>query len=150
MRLWRIAHARHEALDGEGARRWGGRWNSPGRPVVYTSMTASLAILEKLVWIDPDEIPDDLRLFEIELSDKIEAERLDLARLPRDWKDVRCPACTELGDEWLACGSGLALIVPSALLDEEMNVLINPRHDHARRARVVRSRRFSFDPRIVR
>lgn len=149
MRLWRIAHARYEALNGEGARRWGGCWNSPGRLVVYTSTTASLAMLEKLVWIDPDDVPENLRLFEIELPDELEREWLDRSRLPKDWKDAGCPACTEIGDEWLASASSLALVVPSTLLDEELNVLINPRHDQARRARVVGSRPFTFDPRLV-
>lgn len=149
MRLWRIADARYQILDGEGAQRWGGRWNSPGRPVVYTSMTASLAVLEKLVWVAPEEFPENLGLFEIDVPDGIAPEALDPERLPRDWKSVGSPACREIGDEWLASESGLTLVVPSTLLDEERNVLINPRHGEARRARVVRSRPFSFDPRLV-
>ena len=149
MRLWRIAQARYEALDGEGAQRWGGRWNSPGRPVVYTSMTASLAVLEKLVWVGPGEFPENLRLFEIDVPDGISPEHLDPERLPHDWKSVGSPACREIGDEWLAAESALMLVVPSTLLNEERNVLINPRHGEARQVRVARSRPFSFDPRLV-
>jgi RES domain-containing protein len=151
MRLWRIASARYPALDGEGARLWGGRWNSPGgRPVVYTSATASLAVLEKLVWTDPDEVPDDLKLFEIELPEELEPASLDPDRLPPDWREVGCAACMEIGDAWLASGSSLALAVPSALLAEEANVLLNPRHAEAGRLRVVHERPFTFDLRLLR
>ncbi len=150
MRLWRIASARHPRLDGEGARRWGGRWNSPGRPVVYTSATASLAALEKLVWTDPEDVPDDLQLFELELPDDLAPQALAIDRLPRHWTAAGCPACVELGDRWLADGSNLALAVPSALLPEERNVLLNPRHPQAGRIRIVATRTFTFDLRLLR
>lgn len=149
MRLWRLARARHEPLDGDGARLWGGRWNSPGRPVVYTSRHASLAVLEKLVWVDPQDVPDDLRLFEIELPKDIKPRKLLAERLPAHWREVGCPECVAAGDEWLAAGATVALVVPSALLPEEQNVLLNPRHAAASRLRTVAARPFSFDPRLL-
>ena len=68
MRVWRIARERYDPLSGEGARLYGGRWNSPGRPVVYAAGHSALAVLEALVWTDPEDVPDDLRLFELEIA----------------------------------------------------------------------------------
>ena len=150
MRLWRLASGRYPALDGEGTRRWGGRWNSPGRSVVYTSATAAQAVLEKLVWTDPEDVPGDLKLFEIELPDDLAPEVVAVDRLPPDWTVPGCPACVEVGDRWLAAGSGVALAVPSAVLPEEQNVLLNPRHPEAARLRVVAARPFTFDLRLLR
>ncbi|MGH7535750.1 MAG: RES family NAD+ phosphorylase, partial [Gemmatimonadales bacterium] len=87
MRVWRLARAVHRALDGKGARRAGGRWNSPGVPVVYTSGTLSLAVLELLVHTDRDLVPGDLRAFEIEVG-SVTPSILDVARLPADWRDI--------------------------------------------------------------
>lgn len=149
MRAWRIASGRYDPLDGEGARRVGGRWNSPGRPVVYASLNASLAVLEKLVWVDPEDVPDDLQLFEIEVPDDAPVATLESEHLPPDWKEVGSPGCAGTGDRWLAAGESLVLVVPSAVLAEERNVLINPRHPEAGRVRVVESRPFVFDVRLL-
>jgi RES domain-containing protein len=150
VRVWRIASARYPALDGEGARLWGGRWNSPGRPVVYTSVSAALAVLEKLAWVDPEDVPEDLTLFEIDLPDELSPERLSIHHLPPEWTEAGSPACAEIGDAWSSAGVSLALVVPSALLPEEHNVLVNPRHAEAGRVRVVSARPFTFDLGLLR
>ena len=74
MRLWRLARRPYRAFDGEGARPAGGRWTSAGTPLVYTSAHLSLAALELLVHVDPDELPDDLVALEIEAPDDMSAE----------------------------------------------------------------------------
>jgi len=74
MRVWRLAVGPHRALDGEGARIYGGRWNSPGVPVVYTATHLSLALLEQLVHVDPEDLPDAFRAFVIDLPDDIVTE----------------------------------------------------------------------------
>ncbi|MEP6689682.1 MAG: RES family NAD+ phosphorylase [Gemmatimonadaceae bacterium] len=149
MKVWRIASARYPKLDGEGARVWGGRWNSPGRPVVYTASTASLAVLETLVWLDPEDVPADLILYEITLPESVTPAHLRPADLPEGWAVTGSPACIEAGDRWLTAGTSAALAVPSAILPEESNVLLNPRHPDARRARVRARRPFSFDVRLI-
>lgn len=149
MRLWRIASERHDPLDGEGAGRFGGRWNSPGRPVVYTSAHASLAMLEKLVWTDPEDIPDGLQLYEMDIPGDLAPVPLDAALLPSGWSEAGSPACIRLGDEWLDRREHLALAVPSALVQEERNVLIDPLHADAGRIRVVAFRPFAFDIRLL-
>jgi RES domain-containing protein len=150
MLLWRIASARYDPLDGEGARIAGGRWHSPGHPVVYTSTHPALAVLEKLVWTDPEDIPDDLSLFRMELPDDLAPDELNTGLLPATWQEVGCLACIALGDEWLTAGTTLALAVPSAVLPEGRNMLLNPRHGDAERVQVVEARPFRFDLRLLR
>lgn len=149
MRAWRIARERYDPLSGEGARRFGGRWNSPGRPVVYAAGHAALAVLEALVWTDPEDLPDDLRLYEIEIVGRPRPAVVHAADLPPDWTVVGSAACIAVGDHWLAEGTRLALRVPSAILPEESNLLINPLHPAAKDLRVVDSRPFRFDVRLL-
>jgi len=148
--IYRICRAGFAALDGEGARLYGGRWNRPGRPVVYTSSSLALAALEYLVHVDPPEVPPDLTALAIEVPDDIPSWTVDATDLPPGWSErVRCDACEALGDGWLDAGATALLRVPSAPVPEEANVLIDPRHRDARRVRVVKTRPFAFDPRLL-
>ena len=150
MLLWRIARTVYEPLDGEGARLHGGRWNSPGIPVIYTAEHLSLAIIETLVHTDPDLVPDDLAIFEIETTDPVSCKSVDISDLPADWTDVPDhPACRAIGDEWVHDGECLMLAVPSAVVPEERNYLLNPVHPQMRSVSVARSRPFVFDPRLL-
>lgn len=149
MLTYRICRQPFKALDGEGARQYGGRWNQPGQPMIYTSGTAALAALELLVHLEPSEAPDDLVLLTIDIPDNVPGERLDLTRLPRNW--ARTPgdaASRELGSAWLTSNATLFLMVPSAPIPEEYNVLLNPLHPDFARVRVVAERPFRFDPRL--
>jgi RES domain-containing protein len=150
MFLWRIASPRYDPLGGEGARIAGGRWHSPGHPVVYTSTHPALAVLEKLVWTDPEDVPDDLSLCRIELPDELAPSEPDMRRLPKSWQEVGCLECIALGDAWLTSGASLALSVPSAILPEARSVLLNPRHPAAARLQVAEARPFRFDLRLLR
>lgn len=150
MRVWRIAREIYDPLDGEGPRRLGGRWNSPGRAVVYTASHLSLAIVEVLVHTDPDLIPDDLTAFQIDIPEEATIERIALGDLPAHWADVpKHPACLEIGDAWLQRGEHAVLAVPSAVVPEEVNFLINPLHPSAAGLRIVSSRPFAFDSRLL-
>ncbi|HEU4588653.1 MAG TPA: RES family NAD+ phosphorylase [Gemmatimonadales bacterium] len=150
MRLYRICRAPYRALDGEGARLYGGRWNSPGAPVVYASSSLALAALEYLVHLDPDHAPSDLIALTLEVPDTASADVVHQAALPGDWAQVpEHPACVAAGDAWLGRGVTLLLRVPAAPVPEEQNVLINPRHVEAAQVRVIAERRFAFDPRLL-
>jgi RES domain-containing protein len=150
MRVWRVARRVYSALDGEGARKAGGRWNSPGTPLVYTSSALSLAVLELLVHTDPDLVPRDLYAFEIDVPASLTAQILDLATLPSNWRDIpNHPACRAIGDAWLERQNHPVLGVPSAVVPEELNYLINPAHPGASQVRVARSRAFSFEVRLL-
>lgn len=150
MRVWRITRRAYQALDGEGARLYGGRWNSEGVPVVYTSATLSLAALEYLVHVEIENVPDDLVSLEIEVPDGVPVQGVSPADLPDDWNGVEDhPACSSLGDRWASDGASLVLRVPSAVIPHERNLLLNPRHPQMEGVSVVSVERFSFDPRLL-
>lgn len=150
MRVWRICREGHQALDGEGSRLYGGRWNSEHVSVVYTSSTLALAALEYLVHVDIEDVPDDLVAMAIEVPDDAGEGMVAVDDLPPDWKHVPDhPACARIGDQWAAGGAVLLLRVPSAVVPEESNLLINPDHPRAGDVLVVSIRPFAFDSRLV-
>jgi RES domain-containing protein len=91
VRAWRITRRAYQALDDEGARLNGGRWNSEGVPVVYTSATLSLAALEYLVHVEIQGVPDDLVSLEIEVPDGVPVQGVSPADLPDDWNPHGMP-----------------------------------------------------------
>ena len=130
MRLWRLTRAIHRdaPLSGLGAKKHGGRWNSKGHAVVYTSESLELALLEALVHLDPDLIPKDMHQVCIELDDSLVASLTEA--LPDGW-DHPPPyraRVQEIGDRWLGDRSSLALAVPASVLPGRRNVLLNPMH----------------------
>lgn len=152
MVVWRITRLSHLALDGEGARLHGGRWNSEGHAVIYTSRSLSLAALEYLVHVDPLLAPSDLVAMEIELEeDPSLGAGVEPAEFPPgEWRAYPAPEWqAELGDLWLADGTFLWFSVPSAIVPEEHNVLANPAHAGMAAVRVLSTRPFSFDKRVL-
>ena len=149
MIVWRLARLAHVKLDGEGARLAGGRWNSRGRAAVYASTRLSLAALELLVHTDVPLVPPDLIACEIEIPDDVGMETVELGDLPKGWRAPGHPACRAIGDTWIAEEQTAVLRVPSAVVPEEWNVIINPRHRGAKGIEVVRRRPFTFDARLL-
>ncbi len=143
MIVYRLCKAIHAALDGEGARRWGGCWNSPGRPMVYAAASPSLAVLEVLVHLDlPAELlPDDMVLLTIDVPDDAV---LDQIATPTDKNAYR-----QAGDAFLTDGTALGLKVHSIVVPQETNLLLNVRHADMVRVTVVASEPFLFDPRLL-
>lgn len=147
--LWRIARRRH-ALDrhGTGARQEGGRWNSPGTPVLYAGCTIAIAAFEKFVHL-AGVAPPDLVLVRIELPDGHSAERPRLADLPRGWDLVPPgPASMEFGTTWARQKRSLVLYVPSALIPEECNAILNPAHGEFAGVKLRIERDFHYDARM--
>lgn len=150
MLVWRICREGRQALDGEGSRLHGGRWNSERVSVVYTSSTLALAALEYLVHVDIEDVPDDLVAMAIEVPDDGGEGIVAVDDLPPDWNQVLDhPACARIGDQWAAKGTVQLLRVPSAVVPEESNVLINPDHPRAGDVLMVSIRPFAFDSRLV-
>ncbi len=150
MRLWRIARWVHRELDGRGGLFASGRWHTIGRPVVYAASQLSLAALEVLLHTDPDLIPDDHRAFELDVPEDMRSDRLDASTFPPEWRSPAFEGCRPIGDAWLATRRAATLRVPSALIPEEHNFLINPLHPEARRITIAGHRPFAFDPRLLR
>ena len=150
MIVYRLCKAVHAALDGEGARLWGGRWNSPGRPMVYAAASPSLAVLEVLVHLDlPAElIPDDMVLLTIKVPDDAMFEAIaDIRQSAETQTDT--DACRQVGDAFLEAGTALGLKVRSIVVPQETNLLLNVRHADMGRVTVVASEPIAFDPRLL-
>jgi RES domain-containing protein len=119
--------------------------------MVYTSLSLSLAAIEVFVHLDPAEQPGDLVSLVAELPVvEQEAERVEVASLPRDWRKIGHPALQRIGQQWVRAGRSLALLVPSAATDGEWNVLVNPMHADAGSIRLEAPRPFRFDERMFR
>jgi RES domain-containing protein len=141
MLVWRVCRRPFADLSGEGARLYGGRWNSPGRPLVYAAESAALAVLEVRVHLDLDWslLPDDYVLMAIDL---VTIAPEDIADIPADPRAA--------GDGWLGSGRSALLRAPSLIVRESANVLINVAHPEAKRISIASVRPFGFDERLWR
>jgi len=152
MRFWRICRRRHaaEAATGEGARLFGGRWNSRGVRVVYASTSLALAAMETFVNLEPNLQPTDLVSIEGAIPDSVTIQTLDLKVLPSNWYQPRRQSLRRFGDEWARGGRSVALIVPSAAVRGESNLLLNPAHPQFDQIRFEKPIPFHFDARMFR
>jgi RES domain-containing protein len=135
---WRIVKAKlaSTAFSGDGARRYGGRWNISGRPVVYVAQNASLAILETLVHLRTRELVQQYVLFHVQFDGRI-MTALDPKDLPESWRRIEpSPEVQRLGDAWLAGATSAVLRVPSVIVPTEWNYLLNPAHPHFPRIKI--------------
>lgn len=152
MKVWRICRERHagEAFSGEGARRFGGRWNSRGVPMVYCSSSLALAAIELFVHLEPNLQPGDLVSIAADLPSGEPARRLEPADLPPEWWSDDFEPLRKLGDGWLREKQSLAMMVPSAPLHTEWNVLVNPLHPAVKKIIIDAPQPFHFDARMFR
>jgi RES domain-containing protein len=130
MRFFRLVRLPDQAraFDGEGARLYPGRWNPPGVAVVYASQSLALAMLEVLVHLDFRHAPPSQHGFAINVPDTL-IEAFDETSLPAHWREHRHrPETQAIGGEWAASLRTPALLVPSVLVPDEKNVVLNPRH----------------------
>jgi RES domain-containing protein len=134
-------------LSGTGAKLYGGRWNSPGLPALYTTEHISLAALEILVHIKSYRHPLDYYLITIELPDVLSIVSIDHEKLKKNWRDDNEYLQT-IGDEFLKARQSLVLKVPSAIIESENNFIINPAHPDARKIKIRSSQNFIFDKRL--
>lgn len=150
MIVYRIDRAKRGAtITGEGGLFVDGRWHSKGQKIVYTSLSLSLASLEKLVHIEPLQWPDDLYWLEIHIPDTVSRGVIHQASLPHDWTELD-GICQSIGDQWLQTREACVLEVPSAVLPKESNFLINPEHPHFQRLKVIDHGAFRYDERLRR
>src|SRR5947207_2322195 len=127
MVVWRVTRRAHaeQPLTGEGARRFGGRWNHVGTSLVYTSGTLSLAVLEYLVNLSIRDLPDDLVSIQVQVPDDLARTELAIDDLPENWRTF--PASEELkdiGSDWVREGTTPILSVPSVVIPNELNYLV--------------------------
>lgn len=151
MQAWRIAK-RAYALDrqGTGAHLSGGRWNSPGVAAVYAGLTPEIAAMEKLVHTG-ELLPQDLVLAVIDLPDDHGLyQRYTVKDLPAGWDALpSSTAAIALGDQFLLVASHLGLMVPSAVMPEAFNIVLNPNHPAFAAVTIKVVRPFEFDSRLL-
>jgi RES domain-containing protein len=150
MILWRLARRPHADLRGHGGELADGRWNTRGRPVVYSASTAALAALEVRVHLDLpfDLLPDDYVLMRIAGPDDMAVRFLETSSRPEGWQAPDNQLCRPIGDAWLAERASALLRVPSAIVPFEQNVLINSLHLDSVRLTVADITPFAWDPRL--
>ena len=154
--LWRIAQEtrehRADDLSGSGAAKIGGRWNSIGKAMVYSSRSVALAYLESLAHVGR-EAPRNRLLIRISVPDRV-WERALWAKekeLPRTWRaEPGGQASAQFGDKWLVSGKSALLCLPSVIVPEDTNVLISPAHSDASSITVKVHRQLLYDPRVLR
>jgi RES domain-containing protein len=146
--IWRISN--HRDLAGTGGLRAGGRWHSPGRPIVYCAEHPASALLEILAHLDVANLaalPDGYQLLEIDVPDSLTVESLPTHALTLKWQSDEA-ATQAIGDRWLASRSAALLRVPSALVPKVWNYLVNPAHPGVAQLRINAAVRYPFDTRL--
>lgn len=155
--VWRIAADTKDYtaddLTGKGAEKTGGRWNEKGTAMLYTATSCSLACLETFVHLNAGGLPLNRYLVSIEIEDDIwSAAQVETpTSLPVGWDaEPASMSSIEYGTAWAKSASSLLLSVPSVIVPEEANILINTRHPDAAKIKATKVRKWLYDPRMVR
>jgi len=136
-------------LRGTGAKMTGGRWNSKGTPIVYAADSIALATLETVHYLSSGGLPFNRYLVRIDIPDTVWAARQILDPLPGGWDAVPAGmASRQAGDAWVVSGATALLLVPSVIVPDEYNVLINPQHADAGAIVATTLRRWNYVPRF--
>ena len=149
MILWRISN--HVTLDGRGGLYASGRWHTEGKTIVYLAENPAGALVEVLVHLelDPAHLPKSYRLLKAEAPEGLSVKTIAGIELPKNWISDQIATRT-VGDEWIASKGTVLLRVPSAIVPETFNVLLNPEHAEAGRIQVLWSEEYPWDTRLLR
>ena len=145
--LWRVSN--YATLDGVGGTYVSGRWHTKGRPVIYCSEDPSTALLETLVHIeiDAEDRPQIYQVLKIQSSHALSIERANARKLSEEWR-TNMAETRAVGDTWLRIGKSLLFEVPSVLVPERRNFLINPLHSEMKKLRITARYSHPFDQRF--
>jgi RES domain-containing protein len=150
MIVFRLAKARFShGLSGKGAEKTGGRWNSKGVPMVYTSDSRALCTTEIAVHIPLGLLPTDYKIISIEIPDSLKVLTLTKNKLPHDWNSIPHSGSTQqIGDDFIRQNKSVVLKVPSAVVAGDFNFLLNPGHRDFSKIKVLSVEDFGFDSRL--
>jgi RES domain-containing protein len=151
MIVYRLTRGKyHLDLSGKGAELYGGRWNSKGIPMLYTSQSRALAFAEIAMHIPMGIVPKDYFLISIEIPDTAGILKLTEADMPADWRsNPHSNTTQQIGDDFVTVNKYLVLQVPSAVVPGDYNFLVNPNHPESSIVKVIASTPFEFDSRFV-
>lgn len=149
---WRIIQESQlsEAFTGEGSRLYGGRWNHHGTPVIYLGGSLSLAALEVFVHISSImPFTQKYLSFSATIPENVDIKKLDFESLPSNWREFPAPKATkDIGDKWAERKESTVLQVPSVIIPEEVNYILNPAHADFNKISFSDPKPFSFDSRM--
>jgi RES domain-containing protein len=150
MIVFRLSKAKFaNDLSGKGAEKSGGRWNSKGTALVYTSASRALCTTEIAVHTPLGNLPLDYKIISIEIPDNIHIQELAAENLPVDWRSIPHTHSTQLiGDRFVSEGIFPVIKVPSVVVQDEFNYLINPAHADSRKITIKSIEPFNFDERL--
>ena len=151
MILYRLTLAKYveTAFSGEGSRRVGGRWTPVGFPAVYTASSIALTVLETLVHVDSAIMPKHL-VIRVDVPDVIRFTSFSAIDLPRNWRETPAPASLQhIGRDWLESGETALLQIPSVVVPQENNIIINPLHTDFQKLDIGEPDSFSIDARLL-
>jgi RES domain-containing protein len=146
--LWRVSN--YQTLDGVGGLYVSGRWHTKGHPVVYCTLNPATALLETLVHIeiDSEDRPERFQVLRIEGPDTLSIKKIEVGALSSNWtEDIT--STQSIGDIWLSEGRSLLLEVPSVLVPETWNILVNPQHPEANLLKITMTYEHAFDARLL-
>jgi len=150
MIVFRLSKAKFaDDLSGKGAEKSGGRWNSRGTAIVYSSASRALCTTEIAVHTPLGNLPLDYKLISIEIPDDIRIRELAAEDLPDDWKSIpHAHGTQEIGDRFVLEGNFAVLKVPSVVVQDEFNYLINPTYPDSHKIKIKTIESFNFDERL--
>lgn len=150
MKVYRICREKYaKDLKGTGAELAGGRWNSRGKAILYTSESRALAMVEVAVHLPYAIIPQNYVIVTIEIPEKGEAEELHIQNLPKNWNALPFERSTQIiGDAFISDNKKLLLKAPSVVVKGDFNYLVNPNHKDFENVKIIEVEAFEFDSRI--
>ncbi|MEP6615426.1 MAG: RES family NAD+ phosphorylase [Ginsengibacter sp.] len=148
MTVYRIANEAYKSdISGNGAALYGARWNSTGKRMLYVSEFISLCILESLVHFDRTFIPGEQYLIYISIPDSKNIQSVDAGRIKKDWRE-NAELTRWMGDQFIQANESIALKVPSAVVEQEYNFIINPLHPDFKKIKIIQTELLHLDKRL--
>jgi RES domain-containing protein len=149
MTVYRITNETYkDDISGSGAALYGSRWNSKGVYLLYTSQFISLSILESLVHLKKQEIPSSQFLLHIEVPDEQEIAEISYKRIKKNWRE-EIDYTQWLGDQFIQNKQSLIFKVPSVIVPQENNFLLNPLHPDFKKVKIISSELLELDKRLT-
>ena len=150
MLVYRISSPKYiDDLSGAGAKQYGGRWNDKGTALVYFAGSRAMAVMEVLVHLRPENLDSEYILAVFEVPDD-KVKLIETNDLPIDWKvEPAIEKIKEVGNSFVKENEYLLIMVPSVIVEEEFNFLMNPNHFDAKKIKLISKRSFKFDVRFM-
>jgi len=150
MLVFRISkHKYANDLSGKGAEIFGGRWNPIGTSALYCSESRALSVLELLAHLPKEITPKKLRLLTLKIPTNIETKIERLKSLPSNWNSLQPIELTQyVGKQKFEANNLLGIIVPSAIIEMENNIVLNPEHKDYKKIEIINIDKYKFDERL--